>query len=173
MRQFPIGDPPPPGLSGTLENRFQCLQNAGPYGGAAGPLSLNPIGQMPLYAASLANLDMLGASNLGAQNRQPMRLSPPPASLSLSLESADVSLSSAACDCGPAAGGSGIGATGPGGNVNSMTTCDLNPALCVGPDNPNGFGSPPCKSCMCIIGSSSSSPSSPSNPSGGPSFERI
>ena len=123
MRQIPTGDPPPPGVSGTLANINQCLSNAGIAGASAGPQSMNPIGQMPLYGSSLANRSRGGGSNVGGQNRQPVGF---PSDASFFTAAAPLS---GACPCFVSFGG--LVSPGPGGYGDSMTPCDLNAAICL------------------------------------------
>ncbi|MCW5871422.1 MAG: hypothetical protein KIS61_29475 [Candidatus Eremiobacteraeota bacterium] len=121
MREIPTGDPAPPGVSGSLEHINQCIANAGIAGAVAGPQTMNPIGQMPLYGSSLAARSRLGGSNLGGQNRGPVGF---PSEGSFFLAAA----LSAPCPCSPSHGGTF--SQGPGGYGDSMNPCDLNAAIC-------------------------------------------
>ena len=122
MRIYPNQDPIPPGLIGTQANSNECMANLGTAGSAAGPQSVNPLGQMVPYGASLASTSRQGGSNLGGQNRQPGGFPSQGSFLSATA------LTSGFCPCIDNWGG--VISPGPGSNADSMVSCDLNTSIC-------------------------------------------
>ena len=154
MRKIRRRPPPPKGLKGTLDNTYQCLDDAGIGGASAGIRTSNALGGgMDSFGASLGGTDQQGSTYTGGQNSSPMRLSSPPMceppmGSALASFARDVDAPHLAPECGPAScshstasaldtvvdcgdtgGGSGAGGTGGGTGTNCMTSCCLNAAL--------------------------------------------
>lgn len=140
MRIYSNQEPMPAGLTGTQDNANQCVANCGTAGASAGPQTMNALGQMVPYGGSLASTSRQGGSNVGGQNRQPGGFPSQGSFL------AAAALTSGFCPCINSWGG--IPFSPPGSNMETMTACDLNVALCkpfFPPPNPRICKAPPPK----------------------------